>query len=130
MIWQKLTMRTTSLVITTLVIVLGIYDGICVTVGLYTGQDVQITVSSYFVQIGFTHPMIVFCIAFICGHLFGYMKLEPAKRLLAIWRHNRSCDVRERNGKMVWGRSIASGGEARICSQCYPKVDQQIKGNK
>lgn len=69
-------MKTTSLVVTILVIVGGIYDLVTVCYGVLTDQDVQITISSYMVQIGFDYPMVVFMIAFVCGHLFGYMRLK------------------------------------------------------
>ncbi len=65
----KLTMKTTALVTTTLIIILGIYDLVCVTLG-----DESISVSAFLVNVGFTSPMVVFAIGFICGHLFGYMK--------------------------------------------------------
>ena len=65
----KLTMKTSALVTTVLIITLGIYDLICVLVG---GESVS--VSAFLVNVGFTSPMVVFTIGFICGHLFGYMK--------------------------------------------------------
>ncbi len=65
----KLTMKTTALVTTTLIIILGIYDLVCVTLG-----DESISVSAFLVNAGFRSPMLVFAIGFICGHLFGYMK--------------------------------------------------------
>lgn len=69
-------MKTTSLVVTILVIVGGIYDAIAVCYGVLTDQDVNFSISSYMVQIGFDYPMIVFMVAYVCGHLFGYMRLK------------------------------------------------------
>jgi len=66
----KLTMKTTSLVTTTLIIILGIYDLVAVTIG----EDTSLTVSQFLVNVGFNTPMVVFAIGYICGHLFGYMK--------------------------------------------------------
>lgn len=66
----KLTMKTTSLVTTSLIITLGIYDLACIA---FTG-DTSITVSDFLVNVGFNAPMVVFAIGFICGHLFGYLK--------------------------------------------------------
>ncbi len=67
----QLTMKTSALVTTVLIITLGIYDLVCVLVG---GESVS--VSAFLVNVGFTSPMVVFAIGFICGHLFGYMKPE------------------------------------------------------
>lgn len=75
MIWKRITMKTTSLVITIAVITLGIYDLVAV---LSTAGDGEVTasISAFFFQIGFKAPMVVFTIGFICGHLFGYVRLE------------------------------------------------------
>lgn len=64
-------MSTTGLVVTIAVIALGIYDLIVV---LFTGTGSSI--SDYLIRAGFKAPVIVFAFGFVCGHLFGYMKLE------------------------------------------------------
>jgi hypothetical protein len=63
-------MKTTALVTTTLVIMLGIYDLICVT----TGVGIDISVSRFLTNAGIQAPGIVFVFGYVCGHLFGYMK--------------------------------------------------------
>lgn len=68
---DKLTMPTAGLVTTILIIVLGIYDLICVLIS-GTGSSV----SNFLIQAGFKAPVVVFAVGFVCGHLFGYMKLE------------------------------------------------------
>lgn len=70
----KLTMTTTALVTTTLIIALGIYDLVVVVLG-----SESVSVSAFLVNVGFTSPMVVFSIGFICGHLFGYMKPVKSK---------------------------------------------------
>lgn len=66
----KFKMKTTALVTTTGIIILGIYDLVCVTLG--AGTD--LSVSRFLVNAGVQAPMVVFTIGFVCGHLFGYMK--------------------------------------------------------
>ena len=70
-------MTITALVTTVLVIILGIYDLVCVVIGRIRGKDVTYTVSHFLAKTGFDVPMVVFAIGFICGHLFGYM--QPPK---------------------------------------------------
>lgn len=65
----KLKMKTTALVTTTLIIMLGIYDLICVTIG-----DESISVSSFLINAGAVAPTITFTVGYICGHIFGFMK--------------------------------------------------------
>jgi len=65
----KLTMRKTALVTTTLIITLGIYD----LVAILINPDTSLSVSQYLVNVGFNRPAVVFAVAFICGHLFGYL---------------------------------------------------------
>lgn len=60
-------MSLTRLVVTTLVIVLGIYDLVMVVTG-----GVDASVSRYFSGLS-TYPGIVFVIGYICGHFFGWM---------------------------------------------------------
>ena len=50
------------------VIVLGIYDLVCVASG-----SVNNSVSSFLVNTGSQAPVVVFSFGFIAGHLFGYM---------------------------------------------------------
>lgn len=66
----NLSMRKTALVTTTLIITLGIYDLVCVTIN----PDTSLSVSQFLVNIGFNVPMFVFAVGFVCGHLFGYMR--------------------------------------------------------
>ena len=62
-------MTRTALVVTTCVIILGIYDLYAVSTG-----GVASSISRYMQNAGFDAPAIVFTFGFICGHLFGYMK--------------------------------------------------------
>ncbi len=64
-----LKMSTTALVTTTLIIILGIYDLVCVTLG-----NTSISVSAFLIGAGARAPMIVFTMGYIMGHLTGYMK--------------------------------------------------------
>lgn len=66
-----LKMTTTALVTTIIIIVLGIYDLVCVTLG-----NTSISVSAFLINAGFQAPVVVFAIGFVCGHLFGYMRPE------------------------------------------------------
>ena len=66
----RFTMKTTALVTTTGIIMLGIYDLICVTFG----KGVDLSVSQFLVNTAFNAPVVVFAFGFVCGHLFGYMK--------------------------------------------------------
>lgn len=66
-----MTMSRTGLVITIAVIALGTYDLVVV---LFTGTGSSI--SDWLIKAGFKAPVIVFAFGFVCGHLFGYMKLE------------------------------------------------------
>lgn len=66
-------MTRTALVTTVLIIVLGIYDLVCVTLG-----DTTVSVSAFLINAGVQAPAVIFAIGFVCGHLFGYMK--PVKR--------------------------------------------------
>lgn len=66
----KFTMKTTALVTTIAIIVLGIYDLLVVVFA--NGQ--YNTISDFMANVGFNAPMVVFSIGFVCGHLFGYMK--------------------------------------------------------
>ena len=62
-------MTTTALVTTIIIIVLGIYDLVCVTLG-----NTSISVSAFLINAGFKAPMIVFSLGYVMGHLTGYMK--------------------------------------------------------
>lgn len=68
---KKLTMSTAGLVVTILVTVAGIFDLYFV---LFKGTGSSI--SNFMINAGFKSPVIVFAIAFLCGHLFGYMTLK------------------------------------------------------
>lgn len=68
---DRMTMSTTGLVVTIAIIALGIYDLVVV---LFSGTGSSI--SDFMIRSGFKAPMIVFTVGFVCGHLFGYMKLE------------------------------------------------------
>jgi hypothetical protein len=65
-------MKRTALLVTTLVIILGIYDLVTVVVG-----GVDESVSRFLQRTAFGSPLISFTFGFICGHIFGYMKPEP-----------------------------------------------------
>ena len=67
-------MSRTALVVTTCVIVLGIYDLWTVAVG-----GVESSVSRFMQDAGFSNPTIVFTIGYICGHVFGYMPPKKEK---------------------------------------------------
>jgi hypothetical protein len=62
-------MTTTALVTTIIIITLGIYDLVCVTLG-----STDISVSAFLINAGIQAPAVVFAVGFICGHLWGYMK--------------------------------------------------------
>ena len=64
-------MTTTGLVVTIFIISLAIYDLVVV---LYTG--VGTSVSRFLQRSALKSPWVCFGIAFICGHLFGYMAPE------------------------------------------------------
>lgn len=68
---MKMTMSLAGLITTIGIITLGIVD-LCFVLFKGTGSSV----SNFMIQAGFKSPMLVFAIGFICGHLFGYMKLE------------------------------------------------------
>lgn len=70
-----LKMSTTALVTTILVIVLGIYDLVCVTMG-----NTSISVSAFLINAGCVQaPAVVFALGYVMGHLTGYM--QPVKDL-------------------------------------------------
>lgn len=64
-------MTTTGLVVTILIITLAVYDLVVV---LCTG--VGTSVSRFLQRSALKSPLVCFGIAFICGHLFGYMAPE------------------------------------------------------
>lgn len=64
-----LKMTSTALVTTVVIIVLGIYDLVCVMLG-----STSISVSAFLINAGIQAPAVIFAIGFVCGHLFGYMK--------------------------------------------------------
>jgi len=64
-------MSLTGLILTIGIIVLGIYDLVVVLLN-GTGSSV----SDFLIRAGFKSPVLVFAFGFVCGHLFGYMKLE------------------------------------------------------
>jgi len=68
---KKLTMPLAGLITTIGIITLGIIDLFFV---LFKGTGSS--VSNFLVQAGFKAPMVVFAFGFVCGHLFGYMRLE------------------------------------------------------
>lgn len=61
-------MSMTALVTTAVIIILGIYDLVCVVRGLDS------SVSAFLVNVGFKSPMVVFAFGFVAGHLFGYLR--------------------------------------------------------
>lgn len=71
---QRMTMSLTGLVVTIVIIGLGIFD---LTMVLFKGTGSS--VSDFMIRAGFHAPMLVFAVGFVCGHLFGYMKLEKEK---------------------------------------------------
>jgi hypothetical protein len=71
----RMTFGTTPLVVTIGIIALGIYDLVVVLVSGTTSS-----VSDYLIRLGFASPLIVFAFGFVAGHLFSYMKLEPAEK--------------------------------------------------
>lgn len=64
-------MSIAGLLVTIGVITLGIVD-LCFV--LFKGTPS--TVSDFLIRCGFKAPMVVFAFGFVCGHIFGYMKLE------------------------------------------------------
>lgn len=65
-------MSLAGLITTIGIIILGITD-LCFV--LFTGTPS--TVSDFLIRCGFKAPMVVFAFGYVCGHLFGTMKLEP-----------------------------------------------------
>lgn len=66
-------MKLTALFCTIMMIIIGVYDGIMVT--LY---GVDASVSRFLQNTSFDSPAFVFMCGFVCGHVFGYMK--PVKK--------------------------------------------------
>lgn len=64
----NLRMTRTALVTTTLIIILGIYDLVCVATG-----GVELSVSQFLANVGFKVPFFVFALGFTCGHIYGRM---------------------------------------------------------
>jgi hypothetical protein len=73
----NITMTTTALVTTIVVLGLGIYDLIAVTVG----GDTSLSVSRFLINIGFDSPMFVFATGWVGGHVFGFARPVRAKDL-------------------------------------------------
>jgi hypothetical protein len=70
-VYKKYKMPLAGLLTTIGIITLGIVDLVFVLLN-GTGS----TVSTFMVNVGFSAPMVVFAVGFICGHLFGYMRPE------------------------------------------------------
>ena len=70
-------MTKTGLIVTTGVIILGIYDLVAVTFG-----GVDASVSRFLLGSAMVAPLIPFVFGFICGHLFGklYLTCDKCKR--------------------------------------------------
>lgn len=64
-------METTALVVTAFIIGLSVYDLVVV---VRTG--VGISVSRFMQRTAFKSPLVTFGVAFVCGHMFGYMQPE------------------------------------------------------
>mgnify|MGYP003402173060 CR=1 FL=1 len=64
-------MSLAGLITTIGIIILGITD-LCFV--LFTGTPS--TVSDFLIRAGFKAPMVVFAFGYVCGHLFGSMKLK------------------------------------------------------
>lgn len=62
-------MPLAGLITTIGIVTLGIIDLVFV---LRTGTGSS--VSNFMINVGFDAPGVVFAVAFVCGHLFGYMK--------------------------------------------------------
>ena len=65
-------MKTTPLVVLSVLIALALYDLGVVVFGGTSG-----TISAFLVKLGFTSPFIPFVIGVLCGHFFFYM--SPVK---------------------------------------------------
>jgi hypothetical protein len=59
----------TALIVTTCVIILGIYDLVIVAT-----NGVDQSISRFLQDTAFGSPLITFVFGFVCGHIFGYMK--------------------------------------------------------
>ncbi len=64
-------MKPTDIVITTLVILAGLWE----LFAIFTGKAK--TFSRAFQAIGLRSPAIAFVVGYLCGHIFGYMQPEP-----------------------------------------------------
>ena len=62
-------MTRTALVVTTLVIVAGIYDLVVVA-----RSGTEASVSRFLQDTAFGSPLVTFTFGFIAGHLFGYLR--------------------------------------------------------
>lgn len=68
-------MKVTALFCTIIMIIVGIYDAIAVSVG-----GIDASVSRFLQNTAFDSPAFVFMMGFVAGHVFGYMK-PTTKRL-------------------------------------------------
>lgn len=68
---MKMTMSLAGLITTIGVITLGIVD-MCFVLFRGTGSSV----SNFLILAGFKSPVMVFAFGFVCGHLFGKMRLQ------------------------------------------------------
>lgn len=67
-------MNLAGLITTIAIIVLGITDLVFVLL-----NGTSSSVSDFLIRVGFKSPIVVFAFGFVCGHLFGYMKLEKSE---------------------------------------------------
>jgi len=70
-------MKLTAVVVTGLIIFLGVYDLVVVTADL----GIENSVSRFMQDSALEHPMVCFAVAFVCGHIFGYMKPRCKKNM-------------------------------------------------
>jgi TRAP-type uncharacterized transport system fused permease subunit len=68
-------MSRTAILVTTCVIILGIYDLVVVAT-----NGIDQSISRFLQETAFGSPLITFAFGFIAGHIFGYMKPSIANK--------------------------------------------------
>lgn len=66
-------MNVTALVVTTLVIILGVFDLCAVVVGYVRGKDVSYSVSRFMQMLPIKAPFFVCVCFYVMGHFWGFM---------------------------------------------------------
>lgn len=70
-------MTTTALVVTTVVIVLGIYDLAAVVIGRIRGQGIKFSISRFMQGLPRNATFFVCVVFYVMGHFWGAMNCPP-----------------------------------------------------